>query len=105
MVLWLVYIVSTVPSLKMMFDEYGIQVPGFTLFVIDAIPNYGLILFPLIIVAMVVNSTAFGLLHRMNKDLATIWTFVASSLTLICCSMTILALVRPLKSLLLGLQA
>lgn len=104
-VLWLVYIVSTVPSIKQMFEEYGMQLPGFTMLVMEAIPSYGLILFPLIIVAMVVNSTAFGLLHRKNKDLATIWTFVASSLTLVCCSMTILAMVRPLKSLLLGLQS
>lgn len=104
-VLWLVYMVSVVPSVEKMFVEYGMQLPGFTMLVTTAIPNHGLILFPLIIVAMVVNSMAFGLLHRMNKDLATIWTFVASSLTLVCCSMTILALVRPLKSLLLGLQS
>lgn len=104
-VLWLVYIVSTVPSVKQMFEEFGIQLPGFTMLVIHAIPNYGFILFPLIIVAMLVNSTAFGLLHRKNKDLATIWTFVASTVTLICCSMTILAIISPLKSLLNGLQS
>ncbi len=98
-VLWLVYIVSTAPSMKQIFEEYGMQLPGFTMLVMEAIPSYGLILFPLIIVAMAVNSTAFGLLHRKNKDLATIWTFVASTVTLVCCSLTILAMVRPLKSM------
>lgn len=104
-VLWLVYILSTVPSIKQMFEEYGMQLPGFTMLVMEAIPRYGLILFPLIIVAMAVNSTAFGLLHRKNKDLASIWTFVASTVTLVCCSMTILALVSPLKSIISELSS
>lgn len=104
-VLWLVYMVSVAPSVGKMFEEFGMQLPGFTMLVKEAIPSYGLILFPLIIVAMAVNSTAFGLLHRKNKDLATIWTFVASSLTLVCCSMTILALVSPLKSIISELSS
>ena len=104
-VLWLVYILSTVPSIKQMFEEYGMQLPGFTMLVMEAIPRYGLILFPLVIVAMAVNSTAFGLLHRKNKDLASIWTFVASTVTLVCCSMTILALVSPLKSIISELSS
>ena len=104
-VLWLVYMVSVAPSVSKMFEEFGMQLPGFTMLVKEAIPSYGLVLFPLIIVAMAVNSTAFGLLHRKNKDLATIWTFVASSLTLICCSMTILAIVSPLKSIISELSS